>query len=119
MTAYPKQKTKKKRKKHPKSILQSKELRCCYLCMHRGDDSVKRNLQEHHIYGGPNRALSEEYGLKVYLCPEDHLWGKDSVHNNPMGDNNRYLQEQGQRAFERRYPELSFREIFGKNYIND
>lgn len=113
---YPKPIIKKKRKKHPKSILQAKELRCCYLCMKEGDYSTKSILHEHHIFGGPNRTLSEQYGLKVYLCPEHHEFAPYAVHSDPKGKNNRYLQEQGQKAFEKKYPDLSFREIFGKNY---
>lgn len=38
----------------------------CYLCY--------RTCQthKHHIYGGANRSISEEYGFFVYLCPECH-----------------------------------------------
>lgn len=70
---FPKPQTKKKRKKHRESLLQNKESRICYLCARRGDYSWKQVLEEHHIFGGPNRHLSEEYGLKVYICgmPQD------------------------------------------------
>ena len=49
---------KKKRKSHPPSILGSQK-GWCYLC------GRCTNTQVHHIFGGPNRTLSEEYGLKV------------------------------------------------------
>lgn len=82
-----------------------------------GDYSWKQVLEEHHIFGGPNRHLSEEYGLKVYICPECHRTSARAVHQDPAGEANRYLQAAGQKAFEEHFPELSFREIFGKNYL--
>lgn len=113
---FPKPQRKKKRKKHRESLLQNKENRICYLCNIRGDHGLKPVLEEHHIFGGPNRHLSEEYGLKVYLCPECHRTSAKAVHQDPAGAGNRYLQTMGQKAFEENFPELSFREIFGKNY---
>ena len=62
---FPKPTKKKKRRKHRESLLQNKESRICYLCARGGDYSWKTVLEEHHIFGGPNRHLSEEYGLKV------------------------------------------------------
>lgn len=83
----------------------------------RGDYSWKQVLEEHHIFGGPNRHLSEEYGLKVYICPECHRTSARAVHQDPAGEANWYLQTEGQKAFEEHFPGLSFREIFGKNYL--
>ena len=77
---FPKPQTKKKRKKHRESLLQNKESRICYLCARGGDYSWKQVLEEHHIFGGPNRHLSEEYGLKVYICPECHRTSARAVH---------------------------------------
>lgn len=38
----------------------------CYLCAKlNGDIRLHRTLHEHHIFGGPNRSLSETEGLKV------------------------------------------------------
>ena len=62
---FPKPQKKKKRKKHRESLLQNKESRICYLCARGGVYSWKQVLEEHHIFGGPNRHLAEEYGLKV------------------------------------------------------
>ena len=67
---FPKPQTKKKRKKHRESLLQNKESRICYLCARRGDYSWKQVLEEHHIFGGPNRHLSEEYLSTDYLNSE-------------------------------------------------
>ena len=46
-----------------KSIIQ-KDKEHCYLC---GGNSHYEPLDEHHVYAGANRKLSEKYGLKVYL----------------------------------------------------
>ena len=47
-----------------RSILQDKKSGRCYICENwRGDDSIKSNLEEHHIFYGPNRKLAERYGL--------------------------------------------------------
>ena len=99
-----------------KSIMHSKAAGTCYLCELLGTGRYNKVLQEHHVVSGTsNRKLSEKYGLKVYLCPEHHLYGPDAVHKNSEISN--LLKEEAQRAFEARWPELSFREIFGKNYL--
>lgn len=72
---YPKQKRRKKRKEHKPSILHQKD-GTCYLCIKlRKDYRIHPVVHEHHIFGGPNRQISEAKGLKVYLCLEHHLWG--------------------------------------------
>ena len=70
---FPKIKSKKRRKKHPPSILHKKD-GTCYLCMRLLDNySQYRIVHEHHVYpGNPNRRISEENGFKVYLCPGHH-----------------------------------------------
>lgn len=89
----------------------------CYLCMMlHGDDSRKTVLQEHHVFRGTaNRKLSEKYGLKVYLDIDHHLTGPEAVHMNTKVAI--LLMQEGQKAFEKRYPDLDFLEIFGKNYL--
>lgn len=74
-------------------------------------------LHEHHVVFGKvtGRALSEKYGLKVYLCPEHHEFSEEAVHRNE--EIRTKLCQIAQRCFEEEYPSLSFREIFGKNYI--
>ena len=113
---FPKQPTKKKRLKHCESILHKKD-GTCYLCMMLHDEyRIHKGLHEHHIFGGTaNRRLSEEDGLKVYLCPEHHEHGPEAAHKN--ADVADILHRIGQQAFEREYPNLEFREIFGKNYL--
>lgn len=57
-----------------KSILQKDKE--CFLCTRMQD------LEQHHIFGGPNRKWSEKYGLKVWLCPRCHRDPRQGVHFN-------------------------------------
>lgn len=104
-----------------KSIMHNKDEGTCYLCAMLNDDYARRTgLHKHHVvFGTANRKLSEKYGLTVYLCYEHHEdpSSGEAVHHN--AEINNMLREQAQRAFERRFPDKSFREIFGKNYIGD
>lgn len=88
-----------------KSIIQKGE-RTCFVC---GSTTVEC----HHIFGGPNRQLSEKYGLKVYLCPEHHR----RIHEG--GRMMDALHEEGERAYIRQYNAdcEDFRRVFGKNYL--
>lgn len=92
-----------------KSIVENNPAECCYLCGRMG------YLERHHIFGGPNRKLSEKYGLTVHLCRSCHQDSKEGVHFNR--EKREHLHRIGQQAFEERYPDLSFRGIFGINYL--
>lgn len=98
-----------------KSIMHKKD-GTCYLCMKLEDNYYPQLVtQEHHvIFGTSNRRLSERYGLKVYLCVAHHLTGPNAVHrNNAVRE---MLCRDAQEQFEREYPNISFRNIFGKNW---
>lgn len=112
-----KAKTKKKRMRHPASILHDKSSRTCYLCVTLHDNwNEHRILDEHHIFGGPNRKNSEEYGLKVYLCHDHHIYGPEAVHNNARIRHE--LQRTAQKLFEKQHSHKEFMEIFGRNYLD-
>lgn len=102
-----------------RSIMHDKEDHTCYLCMIlHGDYMQRTGLEEHHVIGGnPGRKLSTKYGLLVYLCPEHHRTSKEAVHKNK--EIRLMLQAAGQKAFERKYKNLDFMSVFGKNYIMD
>lgn len=115
---FPKQKTQKKRMKHPKSIIHDNPNRECFLCvLMRDDHRPKRPLHKHHVFGGPNRRHSEEYGLTVDLCLDDHETGKFAVHR--CQETQDLLHKIGQREFEERYSRQQFVDIFGKNYLEE
>lgn len=106
---FPKGKTKKKRISHPASILGSRKGRC-YLC------GRYIQTEEHHIFGGPNRILSEQYGLKVDLCLECHQFGVHAVHKDQAVMDE--LHRLGQEAFESQIGSREqFRKIFGRNWL--
>lgn len=94
-----------------KSIIQT-DRDHCYLC---GRNKYFEPIDEHHVYSGANRKISEKYGLKVYLhhwtC---HLYG---VHKDAeMGDK---LKADVQRQAMEHYGWSidEFIQIFGKSYI--
>lgn len=91
-----------------KSIIQSDKE--CYVC------GTTQNLHVHHIvYGTANRKLAEKYGLKCFLCMEHHT-GQRGVHHNK--DLDTQLKKLAQERFEAVYGQnISFRDVFGKNFI--
>jgi len=118
--------------KKTKSIVQSEESikkKQCYLClMLENDNSVKYQLQEHHIFGGSRRYISEGYGLKVMLCAKHHGHGGDfDVHNEGKNNYMKYLHEIGQKTWMHKYMQDRgvieekalevFRDTFGKSYV--
>ena len=93
-----------------KSIVQTEKY--CYFC------GAVNWLEEHHVFNGnPNRALSEKYGLKVYLCKWHHNVPPNGVHHN--ASMNRWLKASVQRKAMECYGWSvdTFRSKFGKNYI--
>lgn len=105
----------KKRKRQKKSIMHCKD-GTCYLCIRLNQDyRYHRNLQEHHVFNGPNRSKSEAEGLKVFLCLEHHTAGKEAVHIN--AENMLLLKREGQRIYEKTHSREEFIKEFGKNYI--
>lgn len=96
-----------------KSIVQPDRTKC-FLCG-RNAQADYWGLDEHHVYGGHNRKLSEEYGLKVYLCHHScHLFG---VHKN--AELSRALKAKVQKIAMALYgwSVEDFRRIFGKSYL--
>ncbi len=108
--------TMKKRIRHPKSILHEKD-GTCYLCMALNDDyQIHAYLEEHHVIpGNPGRRISEENGLKVYLCIPHHRGTAAAVHSNH--DNMLLIQRDAQRAFERTRSRDEWMRTVGRNYL--
>lgn len=94
-----------------RSIISGNRKGTCYLCKR-----ITR-AEEHHIFGGPNRKLSERYGLKVYLCPFCHRDNKNGAHGSR--EVAEHLKRIGQAAFERDHTREEFVKIFGKNYLEN
>ncbi len=97
-----------------KSILQE-DNGVCFLCSLAGDDHEQYTHEHHVIYGTSGRKLSEKYGLKLYLCPQHHEFGKEAVHKNK---GTRILLEKiAQLVFINQYSPELWMQIFGKNYL--
>lgn len=89
--------------------------RRCWLCGANGSGDP---LDRHHIFQGKNRALSEKYGLTVYLCHADcHIFGPNAVHRNIQ--TRRRLEAWGQKKAmdEQGWNKEDFIRRFGRNYI--
>lgn len=79
------------------------DLEYCIICGKKRD-----NL--HEVFFGRNRQLSIQYGLVIPLCLECH----QEMHRNIYWQ--KLWHKKGQVVFERTYSELSFIEIFRRNY---
>ena len=69
----------------------------CYVCGARADEI-------HHVLHGPDKKLSEKYGLMVPLCRECH----NKVHHQG-GEFDRILKQDAQRAY--------LIKVFGRCYL--
>lgn len=92
-----------------KSIIQKEKE--CYIC------GTTVWLEEHHIFGGANRKISEKYGLKIWLCHRHHNEVPDGIHFDKWLRNR--VKQDTQRLFMKHYSKTKeeFREIFGKSYL--
>lgn len=84
----------------------------CFLCGRWGW------MELHHIFSGPNRKLSEKYGLTVLLCGEScHRNGAKAAHRNK--DTALMLHQYGQRKYmsEQGATVEQFISVFGRNYL--
>ena len=88
-----------------KSIIQ--EDRECYIC------GRTEPLHTHHCLAGAYRQKAEEYGLKVYLCPEHHMM----MHENESMM--KWMRAKAQKiAMEHyRWTEEEFIEKIGRNFL--
>ena len=86
----------------------------CYLCGRNGNGDP---LEEHHCLGGANRKLSEQDGLKVYLCGNRcHRNGPNAAHQNAGTAN--FLKAKAQSAWEATYgTREDFMGRYGRNYL--
>ena len=80
----------------------------CYIC------GTSYSLEEHHLISGTsNRAQSEKYGLKLWLCHEHHR----QAHEDRSSE--LFLKRLGQIYFEKTHSREEFIKTFGKSFILD
>lgn len=90
-----------------KSILQTEKK--CYLTGRTG------TLHKHHVYGGPNRRISEKNGFWVWLTPEMHNLSNEGVHFDKEKDLK--LKRICQAKFEETHSREEFMALIGRNYL--
>lgn len=91
-------------------------MRTCFLCGCNGN-AYGRRIERHHLFGGANRKLSEQYGLTVDLCHACHNEPPLGAHFN--AETMLYLHRYGQKKFmdETGKSAEEFAALFGKNYL--
>jgi hypothetical protein len=118
---FPKLQTKRKKKKHPQSILQM-DGSYCYICALFDGDFTPKQTQEHHIFPGTSlRAVSEENGFKVRLCRMHHEGDENgvrlAVHHPEYNNYSRLLQQACQTKYEQTHTREEWMELVGRNYL--
>lgn len=89
------------------SILQAN--RKCYIC-----GRSNGALHVHHVFEGTaNRAVSDRYGLTVFVCPNCHR----AIHENPKALEWLKREAQEKAMIEYDWSADQFRKRFGKNYL--
>ena len=72
-------------------------------------------LHKLHIYGGPNRRISEREGFWIWLTPEMHNMSNDGVHFQKRTD--LYLKKVCQEIYEKTHSREEFMNLIGRNYL--
>ena len=87
------------------SIFDDDSLEKCYLCGKYGP------VEEHHVFSGPSRPISERYGFVVHICRNCH----SLIHDSEKGkDMKLHLHQEGQRIYEQR---IGNRRAFIQDFI--
>lgn len=92
-----------------KSIFQDNKE--CWVC-----DTIY-GLHLHHVYGGPNRKISDREGFTCYLCGMHHNLSNHGVHFNRELDLE--LKRTCQKKYEETHTRDEFRQLIGRSYILD
>ena len=91
-----------------KSIVQNDPVQC-YLC-----GRYSYYLETHHIFGGPNRKLSDKDGLTVKLCADCHRLGPNAAHRSKATQDD--LHFMGKQADLRTHTLEEFMQRYGRSY---
>lgn len=89
------------------SIIQKEKQ--CLVC------HVTVGLHKHHVFYGPNRSVSDQYGLTVWLCGRHHNMSSQGVHYDHELD--LQIKALAQEAFERTHSRDEFLQLIGRNYL--
>lgn len=90
-----------------RSILQSEKE--CYIT------GTTYGLHKHHIYGGPNRSISEREGFYIWLKSDWHNMKGYGIHFNKELDLK--VKRECQRKYEETHTREEFMALIGRNYL--
>lgn len=91
-----------------KSIL-VEDTKCCIFC-------GNSNVEEHHVFFGPDRPIADKYHLTIPLCNKHHTGSADCPHKNRIID--LALKCWAQSIYEKEIGDRnSFRKEFRKSYL--
>jgi hypothetical protein len=90
-----------------RSLLQTEKV-----CFKTGDT---HGLHKHHIYGGPNRNISEKIGAWVWLRGDWHNLSDYGVHFDKAFDLE--LKRLFQREYEKLHTRAEFMSLIGRNFL--
>ena len=96
-----------------RSVIQRDET-YCYICKEKYGIDALQPTEEHHVFGGPLRPISEKNGLKVRLCHRHHTEGPEAVHR--CQAMNRWLQKRAQIQFLQSHTKQEWMRIMHRDY---
>lgn len=76
---------------------------------------VTKYLHKHHIFGGPNREISEREGFYIYLTPHFHNMSDQGIHFNKEFDLK--VKRECQAKFEETHSREDFIKLIGRSYL--
>ncbi len=74
-------------------------------------------LHKHHIFGGPNRQISEKNGFYIWLIPAFHNLSDKGIHFDKSFDLS--VKRACQREYEKTHSREEFMKLIGRNYLED
>lgn len=92
-----------------KSILQNRKE--CYVT------GRTEGLHKHHVFGGPNRKISEKNGFYIWLIPSLHNLSDKGIHFDKSFDLS--VKRACQREYEKEHSREEFMKLIGRNYLED
>ena len=73
-------------------------------------------LHKHHIFGGPNRQISEKNGFFIWLIPQLHNMSDEGIHFNKEFDLR--VKRLCQAEYEKTHTRDEFMALIGRNYLD-
>lgn len=95
-------------KPHKSILVQPEDWDECCVCGRRAEAC-------HHIFGGPNRKISDREGFTVPLCNRCHNMSDNGVHFNMSLD--RFMKRWAQKKYEETHTREEFLKLIGRNYL--